>query len=67
MLRGIWGMVRRGSGYGKGKDSGRTCGSEGAGEENDVRIVLNSKGEEPDGYDVVLARSGRTEKNHRII
>ena len=30
---GIWGMVRRGSGYGKGKDSGRTCGSEGAGEE----------------------------------
>ena len=24
---------------------------------NDVRIVLNSKGEEPDGYDVVAARS----------
>ena len=27
------------------------------GEKNDVRIVLNSKGEEPDGYDVVAARS----------
>ena len=51
------GMVRRGSGYGKGKDSGRTCVQKVQVKKNDVRIVLNSKGEEPDGYDVVAARS----------
>ena len=33
---------------------------------NDVRIVLNSKGEEPDGYDVVAARSknGKEPSDH---
>ena len=35
---GIWGMVRRGSGYGKGKDSGRTCVQKVQVKKNDVRI-----------------------------
>ncbi len=50
-------MVRRGSGYGQGKTPDAPVVQKVQVKKNDVRIVLNSRGEELDGYDVVAARS----------